>query len=173
MPIQKGPLGNDIGSTEIAAGAVTQAKLNGGVAGTGPVFSAYGNAAQTITAGSFTQVAFQVEEFDTNSNFASNTFTPTVAGYYQITFNLKAQATTTLSRFIASVYKNGGTTGRQWDCDVDSGAAWFVNGSKLVYCNGTTDAITIYVYMEGTGTLTVSSNDANTSYFSGVLVRAS
>jgi len=141
------------------------------VSGNQPAFSAYANAAQTITNGSFTQVSFQTEEFDTNNNFASNTFTPTVAGYYQMTFNLKAQAATTLSRLICSVYKNGATTGRQWDCDVDSGAAWFVNGSKLVYCNGTTDAITLYVYMEGTGTLTVSSTDANTSYFSGVLVR--
>lgn len=138
----------------------------------GPAFSAYSNAIQTITGGSFTQVSFQVEEFDTNSNFASNTFTPTVAGYYQMTFNVKASATTTLSRFIVSVYKNGATTGRQWDCDLDSNSAWFVNGSKLLYCNGTTDAITLYVYTEGTGTITIGSTDANTNYFSGVLVRS-
>ena len=80
------------------------------VSGNMPAFSAYSNAAQTITGGSFTQVSFQVEEFDTNNNFASNTFTPTVAGYYQMTFNVKASATTTLSRFIVSVYKNGATT---------------------------------------------------------------
>jgi hypothetical protein len=141
-------------------------------AGTGPAFSAYSNAQQTITSGSFTQVTFQIEEFDTNSNFASNTFTPTVAGYYQITFNIKFQATTTVSRAIASIYKNGATTGRQWDSDLDSSAPYFVSGSKLVYCNGTTDAITIYVYMEGTGTLTTGATDANTNYFSGVLVRS-
>lgn len=139
---------------------------------TGPAFSASSNAVQTITSGSFTQVSLQTEEFDTNSNFASNTFTPTVAGYYQFTFNVVGRATTTLSRFIVSVYKNGATTGRQWDCDVDSGAAWFVNGARLLYCNGTTDAITLYVYMEGTGTLSIGSTDANTNYFSGVLVRA-
>ena len=147
--------------------AVTLAAL-----GNGPAFSAYANAAQTITNASFTQVSFQAEDFDTNNNFASNTFTPTIAGYYQMTFNVKASVTTTLSRFIVSVYKNGITTGRQWDCDVDSGAAWFVNGSKLLYCNGTTDAITLYVYIEGTGTITIGGNDLNTNYFSGVLVRA-
>jgi hypothetical protein len=143
-----------------------------GTYGNIPAFSAQTNTTQTVTNATFTQVALQVEEFDTNNNFASNTFTPTIAGYYQMTFNVKASVTTTLSRFIVSVYKNGITTGRQWDCDVDSGAAWFVNGSRLLYCNGTTDAITLYVYIEGTGTITIGSNDLNTNYFSGVLVKA-
>jgi hypothetical protein len=159
--------GDGTGSLTVQQNGVTL-----GVYGNIPAFSAYASAAQTITNASFTQVSFQAEDFDTNNNFASNTFTPTIAGYYQMTFNVKASATTTLSRFIVSVYKNGITTGRQWDCDVDSGAAWFVNGSKLLYCNGTTDAITLYVYIEGTGTITIGSNDLNTNYFSGVLVKA-
>jgi hypothetical protein len=138
----------------------------------GPAFSAFAGSATTIPNNVTTKVLFNTEEYDTNNNFASSTFTPTIAGYYQMTFNVKASVTTTLSRFIVSVYKNGITTGRQWDCDVDSGAAWFVNGSRLLYCNGTTDAITLYVYIEGTGTITIGSNDLNTNYFSGVLVKA-
>ena len=156
----------------LPAASIPQAALASNVAGNGPAFSAYANAIQTITASTFTQVSFQVEEFDTNSNFASNSFTPTVAGYYQITFNVVGRAVTSMSRFIVSVYKNGATTGRQWDCDVDTTLAWFINGSKLVYCNGTTDVITLYVYMEGTGALSIGATDLNTNYFSGVLVRS-
>jgi len=156
----------------LPAASIPQAALAAGVAGNGPAFTAYTNVEQTITNATFTQIAFQVEEFDTNSNFSSNTFTPTVAGYYQITATIVAKAATTLSRFIISIYKNGATTGRQWDCDVDTNAFWFATGSRLIYCNGTTDAITVYLYMEGTGTLKTGSTDANTNYFSGVLVRS-
>jgi hypothetical protein len=157
-------LPDNTGTILTSASSVTQ--------NSGPAFSGKSNVIQTISSGSFTQVAFQLEEFDTNNNFSSNTFTPNVAGYYQFTFNVIGRGAVTLSRFIVSVYKNGATTGRQWDCDVDSGAAWFVNGSRLLYCNGTTDAITLYVYMEGSGTLSIGSTDDNTNYFSGVLVRA-
>lgn len=151
---------------------VSQAMLASGVAGNGPAFSAKATSAQTISAGVFTKVVFGSEEFDTNNCFASDTFTPNVAGYYQITFNVKFTATTSTSRGIVSIYKNGATTGRQWDSNLTNNAAYWVSGSKLIYCNGTTDAITLYIYMDGTGTLQTSSNDDNTDYFSGVLVRA-
>jgi len=161
-----------INASQLVDASITQAKLGTNLVGNGPAFSAYANAAQTITAATFTQAQFQVEEFDTNSNFSSNTFTPTVAGYYLITFNIKFAAVTVVSRAIVSVYKNGITTGRQFDSDLDNTTTFFVNGSKLVSCNGSTDAITIFIYMEGTGTLTTGGNDLNTNYFSGVLVRA-
>ena len=69
----------------LPAASIPQAALAAGVAGNGPAFSAYQSTQQTgISSATFTKVNFQTEEFDTNSNFASSTFTPTIAGYYQI-----------------------------------------------------------------------------------------
>jgi hypothetical protein len=74
-------------STYIGTGQVGQTALANGVAGTGPAFRAYNNANQNITASTFTKVLLQVEDFDTASCFDNTTnyrFTPTVAGYYQV-----------------------------------------------------------------------------------------
>ena len=53
-------------------------------ASSGPAFKVYKSADQGITASTFTKVTFNTEEFDTAGNFASNAFTPTKAGYYQL-----------------------------------------------------------------------------------------
>ena len=70
---------------DLASGSVTQSKLASGVAGNGPAFSAYQSSAQTLSSNTATKLTFTTEEFDTNNNFASSTFTPTVAGYYLVT----------------------------------------------------------------------------------------
>jgi hypothetical protein len=165
-----------LGSTFFGDGTgpltVQQNGVTLGVYGNIPAFSAYTNLQQTVSNATFPQVAFQLEEFDTNSNFASNTFTPTIAGYYQFNFTIIFRSTSNITRSIGSIYKNGSTTGRQWDCPLTISGFQISSGSKLLYCNGTTDAITLYVYMEGSGTLSIGSTDLNTNYFSGVLVKA-
>ena len=65
-------------------GKVQQAALAANVAGNGPAFSAYQSTLQSFSSNTVTKVLFQTEEYDTNSNFASSRFTPTVAGYYQL-----------------------------------------------------------------------------------------
>jgi len=47
-----------------------------------PVFWVVKNAAQTISNNTQTDLTWQVETLDSNGKFASNVFTPTVAGYY-------------------------------------------------------------------------------------------
>ena len=37
---------------------------------------------QTLSSGTLTKVTFDTELFDTNNNFASSRFTPTIAGQY-------------------------------------------------------------------------------------------
>jgi hypothetical protein len=55
------------------------------VSGNMPAVFAYKDGTpQSITNSTFTKVTFNTELYDTNNNFASSTFTPTVAGYYQI-----------------------------------------------------------------------------------------
>ena len=46
------------------------------------MFGAYNNATQTIATGTNTECVYNIENFDSDGKFASNRFTPTVAGKY-------------------------------------------------------------------------------------------
>ena len=147
-----------------------------GVPVNGPAFSAYNSTAQTVSNAVFTKCVLNVEAFDTNSNFdnASNyRFTPTVAGYYQFSAKVRASGSSSLTRVISTIYKNGTTTGRLFDMQISFGtSAIFVSGSDLLYMNGSTDYVELYAYLEGTGTLTVGAGDSNTTYLMGFLARS-
>lgn len=117
------------------------------VAINGPAFSAYGSANQNFSSGVSTKVTLDIETFDTNNNFASSRFTPTVAGYYQINAVIRMSDTVALASGQVLIFKNGS----QYNSGVSilSGLA-ITNMSILVYLNGTTDYIELYGY--GTGT---------------------
>jgi hypothetical protein len=160
MPISQ------IVTNSIASGAVAQVDLATNVAGTGPAFRVYNNSGgQSISSATFTKVLFDTEVFDTNNNFASSRFTPTIAGYYQINCSL-AFSTTSTTRAIIGIYKNGAidTYGNDLSGPINTQVA-----TGLIYCNGSTDYLEIYVYIVGSSP-TISSN---ASYpFSGCLVRS-
>ena len=139
----------------------------------GPAFSAYASAAQTVTSGTFTKVTFGTEQFDTNSNFDSSRFTPTVAGYYQVSYTLFGGGSANIVRSIGLIYKNGASLGRDFDLTISATANPFIlTGGKLVYMNGTTDYLEIYCLLSGSGTMTTGGNDDNTNYFSACLARS-
>jgi len=145
---------------------------DGMVSGNMPAFSAYADTAQTISSSVFTKVTFGTEEFDTNNNFASSRFTPTVAGYYQINANLYCKATVTISNAAMSFYKNGSAFIFPTGFSITAGEP-LISSSCLVYLNGSTDYLEIYGRIVGTGTISFGFNDsATTSRFSGVLVRS-
>jgi hypothetical protein len=145
-------------------GAVTQAKLGTGVAGNGPAFFAYSAAAQAVTGGVYTKITFDTELWDTNSNFASSRFTPTVAGYYQITGTCQPAGTAALGPYIA---KNGSVVVYGTSTAVLSYG--IANMSALVYCNGSTDYIEFFCYFSATLN---TSPGAGTVNFQGAMVRA-
>jgi hypothetical protein len=62
---------------------------------TGPAFSVYQSSQQTgISNQTWTKVTLTTENFDTDSKFASSRFTPTVAGYYQLSGGIQVASTT-------------------------------------------------------------------------------
>jgi hypothetical protein len=134
------------------------------VSGNMPAFSAYSNATQTTTSSTWTKIDFQVEEYDTNNNFASSRFTPTVAGYYQINGSYYSNGGP--SRCAVSIYKNGSA----YKTADYSTLTFAIFISSLVYFNGSTDYAEIYMnnITGGTGILA----DSTRTYFSGVMVRA-
>jgi hypothetical protein len=130
-----------------------------------PTFSAYQSLAQTLVTNTFTKITFTTELWDTNSNFASSRFTPTIAGYYQINSGL--YTTTNQNVFVAVIYKNGTAYKQQ----VQGGASSLngVGTSGIVYCNGSTDYIEIYGYMS-TGSALLASESH--TWFDGALIRS-
>jgi hypothetical protein len=154
--------------TTASTGGVSQAMLASGVAGTGPAFSAYASATTSTSNGVFTKVLFATEDFDTNGNFASSRFTPTVEGYYQISCSITWASAST---FIVSLYKNGASISNAPTVGI-SGVLDSSNViSKLVYLNGTTDYVEVYGYQNSGGGVNIQAQLAGT-WFTGALVRA-
>lgn len=165
--------------TGISAGGlpdaiITQPEIAAGVGGTGPAFSAYANANQTITSNTFTKIQINTEEFDTNSNFDSTTnyrFTPTVAGYYQVNGSVNNYSSTLPTRLLAVIYKNGTAYKRFFDGAVSTGT-FFANseGSALVYLNGSSDYIELYGLI--VATTAIVNTDSSYVYFQAAMVRS-
>lgn len=155
---------SSVTTDKIAAGAVVQADLATNVAGNGPAFFVYSAAAQALTAGVYTKITFDTEVYDTNNNFAASRFTPTVAGYYQITGTVQCAGTAAVGPFIA---KNGSVI--VYGSSIPSLSYAIANMSALVYCNGSTDYIEFYAYFSSSLNTSPSSSTVN---FSGFLARA-
>ena len=117
------------------------------VSGNMPAFSAYGSSNQTVTSGTTTKLTLDTEIFDTNNNFASSRFTPTVAGYYQINGKIRAQGTATTAN--ANLYKNGSLL-IIGSYTAAAGGTVFGVVSTVTYLNGSTDYVELYGYADAT-----------------------
>jgi hypothetical protein len=143
----------------------------------GPAFSAYPSSgtAQTLTSGSQQKILFGSEEYDTNNNFASSTFTPTVEGYYQLNAAIRLDGGGPgTGECMIVIYKNGAEHRRSWN---QSGTAfandfWMMSISSLVYANGTGDYFEIYAQQSSGAARTVQNAGSGTiSWFNGSMMR--
>jgi hypothetical protein len=133
-------------SSYLLDASVTQAKLGAGVAGNGPAFSAYQSVASALSAGTSTKVLFNQELFDTNNNFASSRFTPTVAGYYQV--NATVFVNSTVSALFTQLIHSAGApeskSGTLINIAGQTQAASSASG--VMYFNGSTDYVEVFVF---------------------------
>lgn len=144
-----------------------------GVPVNGPAFSAYTNTTQTgLPHATYTKILFDIEEYDTNNNYASSRFTPTIAGYYQINATVSANTLNPAHRLIANIYKNGNLykIGSNSAAGVVSYPA--SNVASLVYLNGSTDYVEIYAYGDMSGNTWNSVGSIYFTYFNGTLIRS-
>lgn len=146
----------------------------GNVAVDGPAFSAYQSSTQAIANNTWTKYTPQTEEFDTANCFdnASNyRFQPNVAGYYQLTGNVSFNSVN--GEVLCGIYKNG--TAVKYGSDFSTTAIWMCQVMAVVYLNGSTDYVELYVF-QSTGasrnTFIDGSVPAARGYFQGFLVRA-
>jgi hypothetical protein len=131
-----------------------------------------GSGTQSFSSGTWTKVQYTTKVFDTASCYDATTnyrFTPTVAGYYQITGSVSF-ATVTGTGGIAAIRKNGNEFMVGIITNGVSGTGFFTEVNGLVYCNGSTDYIEIYAYY-ASGATGVAASDTQT-YFTAVMVRS-
>jgi len=138
------------------------------VSGNMPAFSAYASSNQSLSSGANTKILFDTEDFDTNNNFASSRFTPTVAGYYQLNSNVRPNNTNQEAGIC--IYKNGSAFRNGTNVSPTVGNQNGTLVSALVYANGSTDYFEIFVYV---GSAATTSGNYQSTWFNGVLVRAS
>jgi hypothetical protein len=138
------------------------------VSGNMPAFGYYASSGTSISAGTYTKILFQTQEFDTASAVSSSRFTPTVAGYYQINAAVGLAGSTAASYGTANIYKNGSLfkQGTNYASTASSPAAVI---NSIVYLNGSTDYVEIYAITPGS--ITTNSGQVN-SWWNGALIRA-
>ena len=144
-----------------------------GVPVNGPAFSSWVSSSnQTISHATFTKIALSVEGIDTNSNYDTSTyrFTPTVAGYYQINASISFLfAATGTWEYFGVFAKNGDTDyqrfGNQYqEAFASNPSARQIDGSTLLYFNGTTDYLELYAYQSSGSNASVIGTTATGKY---------
>jgi hypothetical protein len=181
------PSQNSVGTAQLAS--LTTIPVAGGytvtlpsatgtamVSGNMPAFSAYASSNQTVSSAADTKITLDTELFDTNSNFASSRFTPTVSGYYQISATIKMTCSGNLRRNDIELFKNGSLyqVGSSIDVGASSTGISFIQStiSTVMYFNGSSDYVELYVFPQAnSGTLTVAGGSDKT-WMSGCLMRA-
>ena len=136
-----------------------------------PAFRANKNLDQNISAGTWTKVIFDTEDFDTNSDYDNSTnyrFTPTVAGYYQITGSARIQYSGAAGDYVwVRIYKNGSAVMGMQNRDADGQPYGSIMATDLIYFNGSSDYVEIYV---ATGHSSAYVSNSFESAFHGHLV---
>ena len=133
----------------------------------GPSFSVHKDGAnQTGLADSTaTKVTWSTELFDTKNNFASNAFTPSVAGKYVLDANVHFLGGVDGRLFLIAIYKNGVELHNSITRFAAAGEQ-AVGISAIVDANGTTDYFEIFA-QQNTGVSQDLHGTASRTWFTG------
>ena len=134
-----------------------------------PTFRVQKNAAQYLSISVYNKVVWDNNEtWDEGACFdvTNNRFQPSVAGYYQVNTTLEmSYGSGGPSYWKAAFYKNGSEYGID---AIEVGDVVSIAFSEMVYMNGSTDYVEVFVYPNGGGTVGVYPGSA----FSAFLARA-
>jgi hypothetical protein len=152
-----------------ASAAIAGTKISG-VANT-PAFKAYKSTPQTgVATGTLTKVTFQTELFDSDSNFASSTFTPTTSGKYSVIAKVAVQGAITTNTWACWLYKNGAVIAES--NQYQSSGVTNPEVSTIVEMNGTTDYLEVYLYQTSGSNQIINDGQANTYFGAFKLIGA-
>jgi hypothetical protein len=168
-------LPDEAGTVLTSASSIPTSALTGNIIqNAGPAFSASLGSSQLISDATTTKVQISVRQFDTDNCFDTSNyrFIPNVAGYYQINGMLFFNITgTSDASIVTHIYKNGATWRGSFNQGGTPNGYYGGNVSGIVYCNGTTDYIELYVFMVFGASKYLTGNPAYTC-FDGAMVRA-
>jgi hypothetical protein len=137
-----------------------------------PAFSAYLSSNQSISNATWTKIQHNAEEFDLTSEFNTSTytFTPTVAGYYQINAAITFAYTAAADKaFLIYISKNG-SVAKYGSKGSSTGIVYpGATVNCLIYLNGTTDYIDCFGY-QNTGGSQLAVGLQSDTYFQAHLV---
>jgi hypothetical protein len=161
----------NLDTSKLTTGALAIARGGTGV-GALPAFFVHKNGtSQTgILANTLTKMTWSTETYDTNSNFASDKFTPTVAGKYLIVCNILWDNTTADQvELLTALYKNGSILLDSRIRTSGTNQYQLVILTTIVDANGSTDNFEIYAKHSDSANRTVYGGSANT-WWCGVWV---
>lgn len=148
--------------------SITQTELAANIAGNGPVIVVYQSGGQSIPNVTWTKISLDTELFDTGSAFASNNFTPQVAGYYYVSAQVYYGASS--GWCTSNIRKNG--IGYAYGTSVSATPNGMItNANKIFYLNGSTDYVDFATYQSTGGSTSTIASIEGTS-FCAVLLRA-
>ena len=163
---------NSVVAAKIESGAVTQAKLGTNVVGNGPAFTSVIAAQQNFGIGGLETKIILTETSDTNNNFASSTFTATVAGHYLFAgaMQINALAGNTFLTGHSTIYKNGS----RFAVGQYNGASStnIVSPVSCIISLNANDTVEFYATTFATGAGCFITNAIQTTYFTGCLIRS-
>jgi len=99
---------------------------------------------QAIAAGVFVKVGLDTVEFDTHAwwDAVNKRYTPLRAGYYRFSWQVFGGTSTTLTRVLSALFKNGAVAPSGHGSDFTAGAGIGLSaGTTVVAMNGTTDFV--------------------------------
>lgn len=130
----------------------------------GPAFYATAPSNSAPSTSTWTKVTVTTEVFDTANCYSSSRFTPNVAGYYAINASAQVNGSLTSGYMDFALYKNGSKYGQDI-FGFNSVSYAHAGSSNLMYLNGTTDYVELYVFAtQSIGTSKIT--------FGGFLARA-
>lgn len=131
-----------------------------------PAFSVVKSGDQAIVTSTLTKLTWQTEEYDTNADFASDKFTPTVAGKYLLIATGRLADLKDQGFFEISIYKNGSVARQLFTYAAKTDAVLSVNLAAMVEANGSTDYFEVYVQHDHGSNRNIDGN-ARASFFQG------
>lgn len=152
-----------LGTPAITGGTANNLNLGTPVISNPYKFRAYRSAALNTANATLTKVALDAESFDTNSNFATSTYTVPVAGFYQFNGRIEADHD---GFFQLWLYKNGTKVSGGGADFYDLGQSSGESMSDFIQC-AANDTIELWNYCDGIKAFIVGSEAL---FFSGFLV---
>lgn len=100
---------------------------------------------QTILDATYTNITWSTEDFDSNNDFSSDKHTPSVAGYYFYTVQIRIQ--TVDGKIITLILEKNGATfvNSTFQSSTSTGSAETFTICGLVYMNGTTNNVSVQI----------------------------